>query len=94
MAKLNIGNIKSALTQFESPYNKLAKRPIRFKGMFMQDFIYKYPVIYWWKAKTILSADEIASIFHLPNKTVETPNIFWLNSKKAPAPVDSPQEGL
>jgi len=94
LAKLNIGNIKSALTQFESPYNKLAKRPIRFKGMFMQDFIYKYPVIYWWKAKTILSADEIASIFHLPNKTVETPNIFWLKSKKAPAPVDSPQEGL
>lgn len=94
IAKLNVNNIKACFTQFESPYNKLSKRPIRFKSMFMQDFIYKYPVIYWWKARTILSADEIASIFHFPNKTVETPNIHWLKAKKAPMPVDTASEGL
>lgn len=94
LAKTNIGNIKSCFGQFESPWNKLSSRKIRFKTMFMEDFIYKYPVIFWWKNKTVMSAEEIASIFHFPNKTVETPNIYWLKAKKAAAPVDSPQEGL
>jgi hypothetical protein len=93
-AKVNLSNLKACFSQFESPWNKLSSRKIYFKNLFVDDFIYKYPIIYWWKGKTILSTDEIASIFHLPNKTVETPNIFWLKSKKAPAPPDSPQEGM
>ncbi|HRT39991.1 MAG TPA: DUF87 domain-containing protein [Candidatus Woesebacteria bacterium] len=94
IAKVNIGNIKSCFTQFESPYNKLTKKPIRLKNLFMQNFIYKYPVIFWPKVPTILSSDEIASIFHFPNKTIETPNIFWLKSRKAPAPADTPLSGI
>ena len=93
LAKNNISNMKSALTQFESPWNKLSTRKIRFKGWFMDDYIYKYPVIWWSKGMTILSADEIASLFHFPNRTVETPNIYWLKSKKAAAP-DSEEGGL
>jgi len=94
LAKVNINNIKTCFSQFESPWNKLSKRSIRFKFLFMNDYIYKYPVIFWWRHKTILSADEIASIFHFPNKAIETPNIFWLRSKKAVAPVESAQEGM
>ncbi|MDP4010067.1 MAG: DUF87 domain-containing protein [Candidatus Shapirobacteria bacterium] len=94
IAKMNISNIKACFSQFESPWNKLSGRKIRFKTMFMEDFIYKYPVMLWFKNRTILSADEIASIFHFPNKSIETPNIHWLKSKKAPAPIDSPQEGI
>jgi len=94
LAKTNISNVKAAFGQFESPWNKLSGRKIRFKAWFMDDFIYKYPVIHWQKNKTILSSDEIASIFHLPNKTIETPNIYWLKSKKAPVPSDSPTEGI
>jgi hypothetical protein len=94
IAKLNVSNIKSCFTQYDSPWNKLSKRTIRFKSMFMEDFIYKYPIIFWWKAKTILSTDEITSIFHLPNKSIETPNINWLKSKKAPMPINSSKEGL
>lgn len=94
IAKTNLNNIKACFGQFESPWNKLSSIKIRFKHLFMTDFIYKYPVIWWWKQKTILSTDEIASIYHFPNKTVETPNIYWLKAKKAPSPVDSPQEGL
>ena len=30
----------------------------------------------------------------MPNKTVETPFIFWLNAKRAPAPQQIPKEGL
>lgn len=93
-AKSNLSNIKSCFTQFESPWNKFSGRKIRLKSFFMTDFIYKYPLIFWHKGKTILSSDEIASVFHLPNRTVETPNIYWLKAKKAAAPADSPQEGL
>ncbi len=94
IAKLNLSNIKAVMGQFESPWNKLSGRKIRFGSWFMTDFIYKYPMIYWWKGKTIMSTDEIASIFHFPNKSIEAPTVYWLKSKKAAAPVDSPQEGL
>ncbi|HNZ84612.1 MAG TPA: DUF87 domain-containing protein, partial [Candidatus Woesebacteria bacterium] len=94
IAKTNIANIKACLGQFESPWNKLSGKKIRLTSMFMEDFIYKYPVMLWLKNKTILSAEELASIFHLPNKSIETPNIYWLKAKKAAAPVDSPKEGL
>ena len=94
IAKMNIANIKACFGQFESPWNKFTSKKVYLKSMFMQDFIYKYPVMLWIKNKTILSVDELASIFHLPNKSIETPNIYWLKAKKAPAPVDSPQEGL
>jgi len=94
IAKTNISNIKACFGQFESPWNKFTSKKVLSKPMFMEDFIYKYPVILWFKNKTILSSDEVASIFHFPNKSIETPNIYWLKAKKAPAPTDSPQEGL
>ena len=94
LAKTNISNIKACFSQFESPWNKLSGMKIWLNGLFMEDFIYKYPVIYWGKKKTILSSDEIASIFHLPNKAIETPNIYWLKSKKAAAPNESSTEGI
>jgi len=68
IAKTNIANIKACFGQFESPWNKLSGKKIRLTSMFMEDFIYKYPVMLWLKNKTILSAEELAPIFHLPNK--------------------------
>ena len=94
IAKMNISNVKAVFGQFESPWNKLSSRKIWLKGMFMTDFIYKYPAMWWHKGKTILSSDELASIFHLPNKSISTPNIYWLKAKKAPAPSDAFQDGL
>ena len=94
IAKTNLANVKACFGQLESPWNKFKSKKINSKSMFMEDFIYKYPVILWIKKPTILSADELATVFHLPNKSIETPNIYWLKAKKAPAPTDSPQEGL
>lgn len=42
----------------------------------------------------ILSVEEIASIFHFPISTTETPKIKWLKSGAAPPPNNIPQEGL
>ncbi|MFH1547516.1 MAG: type IV secretion system DNA-binding domain-containing protein [bacterium] len=40
----------------------------------------------------ILSISEIASLYHLPNISVETPNISWSRAKKAEPPMDLPTE--
>jgi len=94
LAKSHLANIKACFGQFESPWNRLSGEKIRIKSLFMKDFIYKYPPIWWQKGKTILSSEEVASIFHLPNKTVETPSIYWLKAKKAAGPVEMSKEGL
>ena len=40
----------------------------------------------------ILNIEELASIFHLPSISVETPNIVWAGSKKGEPPADLPIE--
>ncbi|MDP3837054.1 MAG: type IV secretion system DNA-binding domain-containing protein [bacterium] len=42
----------------------------------------------------LLNTEELTSVFHLPLKHLETPNIMWLTAKNAPAPADVPAEGL
>lgn len=37
-----------------------------------------------------LNINELASIYHLPNETVETPNIVWSGSKKGEPPANLP----
>jgi hypothetical protein len=62
----------------------------------MIDFIYRYmPVFHFWgQQKTILNSEELATIFHFPNKQVETPHIRWVYAKTAPAPSEIPKTGL
>ncbi|KKR32450.1 MAG: hypothetical protein UT64_C0034G0006 [Candidatus Falkowbacteria bacterium GW2011_GWF2_39_8] len=42
----------------------------------------------------LLNTEELASIFHLPLRWTETPNILWLTAKHAPAPTNVPDEGI
>ncbi|HNP89032.1 MAG: AAA-like domain protein [Microgenomates group bacterium ADurb.Bin219] len=94
-AKAHLANLKAAFEQFNSDQNGFKSRKIRLNKLFMTDFIYRYPPqLYFFRNKIILSSEELAGIFHLPNKTVETPFIFWLNAKRAPAPQQIPKEGL
>jgi hypothetical protein len=61
----------------------------------MINFIYKFfPVVDlpFSKSISILTSDELATIFHFPNKTVETPHIQWLKAKTAPVSSEVPQE--
>ncbi len=41
----------------------------------------------------ILDNEEIASVFHIPISTTETPKIKWLKANAAPPPIDIPKEG-
>ena len=40
---------------------------------------------------SIVNAEELASLYHLPSKSVETPSISWARSKKLEYPLDIPQ---
>ena len=42
----------------------------------------------------IFATDEMASLWHPPHPWIETPNILWLQAKKASVPPDVPTEGL
>jgi hypothetical protein len=59
----------------------------------MIDFIYRYVPLFH-RHMIVLNSEELATIFHFPNKTVETHHINWLKAKSAPAPAQIPTEGL
>ncbi len=44
--------------------------------------------------KIILNTEELASLWHLPLPTTDTPNIRWMLARTAPAPTNVPTEGL
>ncbi|MBP7843108.1 ATP-binding protein, partial [Candidatus Woesebacteria bacterium] len=93
IADSHLTNIKGAFSQYTSAYNSFKKSFIFIKHLFMIDFLYRYmPLLN--KDTFILNTEELATLFHLPNKTVETHHIRWLNAKNAPAPNKIPKSGL
>lgn len=91
-AEAHLSNIESAFSQFTS-YNSFKKqKPKLFKGIFMVDFIYRYlPLL---AHGSVLTTEELATIFHFPNKSVETPHVHWLSARTAPPPATIPTTGL
>lgn len=43
--------------------------------------------------RMILNTEELATLYHLPNRFIETPNIAWLLAKKEAPPANLPAEG-
>ena len=89
-ADAHLANIVSTIDQF-SGINKFKKNKHWIKGNFISDFIYRYLPD---RNMMILSSEELAGIFHFPNKSVATPHIHWLNAKRAPAPAQIPDSGM
>ena len=91
-AKAHLTNIKASLEQFSGPYNSFTGAKVYSEKGFLTDFIYRYMPRF--EKPSVLTADELASLFHFPNKSIETPYISWLSSKRAPAPEKIPSSGL
>ncbi len=95
-ANAHLRNIRNAFSQLGSDQNYMRKARIIFKGGFMINFIYKFFPIFelpFFDLISILSSEELATLFHFPNKTVETPYIAWLKAKTAPVSAEVPQTG-
>jgi hypothetical protein len=96
-AKMHLDNILSSFSQFAGDGNSFTKVKFPVKSFFMVDFIYRYfPIVNppFFRQYSVLNSDELATVFHLPNKSVETAHIFWLNAKRAPAPSQIPSSGM
>ncbi len=95
-AKAHLSNIGSAFEQFSGELNGLGSRTIRNKGSFIEDFIYRYQPMFdfYGNRASVLNSEELATIFHFPNKQITTPHIFWVYSKTAPAPAEIATSGL
>ncbi len=85
-------NMIGAFNQFSSPqYGNAFKRLGESKSRIVQDFILR---IFHEKRRGVLTPDELASLWHLPLTSTETPNIRWLTARKAPPPPNLPNEGV
>jgi hypothetical protein len=92
-AQMHLQNILASLNQLSVPH--LASFKTKFvlrKAHFIVDFLYRHvPRFAHW---TVLSSEELATLFHFPNKFVTTPNVRFLEAKSGAAPIDLPTSGL
>lgn len=91
-AKLHMNNIVSSFLQYNMPPFNGFRVKKRAKKKIVKDYIFRIYRRYGRKA--ILNTEELSSIWHLPTPFLETPNIKWLLSKKAPPPINLPDEGI
>ena len=91
-ARDTIKTIFSAFSQFFAPDNNgfKLKRAKKLKET-VANYIYR---IYGREPHMLLNTEEIASLFHLPNRYMEAPNIAWVYSKKESPPPQLPTEGV
>ena len=87
-----LAHMENAFAQFENAQvnHFIVKKRLKAKKIIF-DYIFRN---FDEDTSVILSAEEIASIFHLPISTTETPKIKWLKAGAAPPPLNIPQEGL
>jgi len=86
-------HLKSILAAFmqytQPPYNGLKVKKAR-PAQVVKDYVFRI----FRNTSEVLSTEELASLWHLPTKFTETPNIKWLNAKKSPPPHNLPDSGL
>ena len=87
-----LAQLENAFSQFEDAqanHFQIKKRLSKKQTVF--HYIFR---TYSEENTMILNTEEIASIFHFPISTTETPKIKWLKSGSAPPPAHIPIEGI
>lgn len=93
-ASAYLQNLASAFTQFNMyEYGNSFPNAIKAKvnDTVVKEFIHRH---FNEGAKFILNTEELATLYHLPLRNTETPNIAWLSAKYAPAPSNLPKSGI
>ncbi len=91
-AKAHMHNLSAAFLQYNMPPFNGFRIKKRNPNSILKDYIFR--IFRDYGNKSVLNTEEIASLWHLPTPYLETPNIKWLVSKKAHAPINMPKEGL
>ena len=89
--------LESSFTQFKHPNLNSFKATQSFfdKSKFLNKTIYNFIFRnFETKRKIILNTEELASVFHFPIVSTETPKVKWLNARQAPPPSNILDEGL
>ena len=94
VAQHYLSNLASAFSQYnhyEYGNSFPAAAVSRGRKKIIKDFIYRR---FDEGASFLFNTEEMASLFHFPLPSAETPNILWLMAKQAPAPPNIPEEGI
>lgn len=92
-AVLNLENIINAFSQYNLYRygNTLGAVVPRRPNHLIRDYIYRSMKENHYM---VFNTEEMASFWHLPVPSTETPNINWLGARKAPPPTNMPKEGI
>lgn len=92
-AKRGLNDILGSFGQFNiyEYGNSFVTESPTFKGGMIRHFIYRH---FDQRYSITLNSEELASLFHLPLPTTETPKINWLLSRMALPPSNLPAEGV
>lgn len=71
--------------------NSFKKDTPTFQGQMVRHFIYRH---FDRRYKVTMNAEELASVYHFPLPTTETPKINWLLVRSALPPSNLPSEGI
>ncbi|OGC50698.1 hypothetical protein A2W32_02245 [candidate division WWE3 bacterium RBG_16_37_10] len=102
-AETHLRNVATSFEQFtDVKYNRFVRRDSTSKKL-VDDFIFRrlhtrelfIPIfeISLFRNSSVLNTAEMATVFHFPNKNVQTPNIVWRGALKSSAPTNLPTEG-
>lgn len=89
-----VQGLEVAFAQFtDQNLNSFTARELT--GSALKRFLYHFSFrIFEPARRAVLSADELTSVFHFPNATIETPHMSVLRAREAPPPPNLPHEGL
>ncbi len=87
------------LSQMENAFSQFERSDINYfqikKRTNVKRFGFYYIMrIFRKQTSVLLGVEEIASMYHFPISTTQTPKIKWLKAGSAPPPVAIPQEGI
>jgi RecA/RadA recombinase len=87
-----LDGLAAGFNQFASPQrNEFRIVKMRNPKKLISNFIFRE---FDESQSMILSAEEVASFYHFPISTTETPHVKWLKSKEAAPPENLPKSGL
>lgn len=90
-ARFQLANILSAFSQYNTAQsNGFKAKRVKKIHEFLIHVLLRSPL----GRGMVLNTAEIASIYHPPNFSIDTPGVVWLLARFAPAPPNLPSDGL